>query len=135
MDPSKVEAVKNWPVPTHLKAVQGFIGFCNFYRRFIKDFSKIVAPLTKLTRKDQLFLWDDACQKAFEQLKEAIGSAAILWHYDPFRQAVLETDASNNVTGGVLSQYDDEGVLRPVAFYSKICCRPNVTTTFTTKSC
>ena len=119
MDPKKVQAVIEWPTPTSLKQVQGFIGFCNLYRRFIKDFSKIVRPMMKLTQKDTLFEWSPACQSSFDSLKEKITSAPVLRHYDRSRKAVLETDSSDYVNGGVLSQEDDEGDLHPVAFYSK----------------
>lgn len=119
MDPEKVKAVKDWTAPTHLKAVQGFIGFCNFYRRFINEFSKLAKPLTALTKKDAPFVWGPEQNAAFEKLKDAMIAAPILKHFDPKRQAILETDASDYVTGGVLSQRDDEGVIHPVAFFSK----------------
>jgi len=95
------------------------VGFVNFYRRFIRDFSKLVKPFTQLTRKDTPFVWNEACVQAFRNLKEQVSSAPVLRHFDPKRQAILETDASNYVKGEILSQYDDEGVLHPVAFYSK----------------
>lgn len=119
MDPKKVEAVVNWARPTNLKEVQSFVGFVNFYRRFIKGFSKITKPLAALARKDNPFVWTEDCSKAFESLKAAVTSAPILKHFDPKRQAIMETDSSDYVNGGVLSQYDDDGVLHPVAYYSK----------------
>ena len=119
MDPQKVKAVLDWVQPTNLKEVQGFIGFANFYRRFIQDFSKIVKPLISLTRKEVPFAWTEDCTKAFQDLKQAMTKAPVLRHFDPNRQAILETDASDLVTGEILSQYDNEGVLHPVAFYNK----------------
>ncbi len=119
MDPKKIECILNWKTPTNLKEVQGFVGFANFYRRFIHEFSKIVRALVNLTKKDTPFVWNDACEKALKRLKERVTSAPVLRHYDPSRQAILETDSSDYVLGGVLSQHDDEGVLHPVAFYSK----------------
>ena len=119
MDPRKVEAVVNWKTPSNLKEVQGFVGFANFYRRFIKDFSKVVKPLVALTRKDTPFVWSQDCTQAFQSVKQQVTAAPVLRHFDPKRQAILETDASDYVTGGVLSQYDDDHVLRPVAFYSR----------------
>ena len=119
MDPQKVKAVLDWVRPTNLKEVQGFIGFANFYRRFIQDFSKIVKPLVALTRKEVPFAWTEDCTKAFQDLKQAMTKAPVLRHFDPSHQAILETDTSDLVTGGILSQYDHEGVLHPVAFYNK----------------
>jgi hypothetical protein len=83
MDPEKVRAVAEWREPTNVKGVQSFLGFANFYMRFIQDFSKITAPLTRLTRKDTHWEWDDAAQSAFEQLKQAMVSEPILRHFDP----------------------------------------------------
>jgi hypothetical protein len=78
MDPEKVRAVVEWREPTNMKGVQSFLGFANFYRRFIRDFSKITAPLTRLSRKDTPWKWDDTAQSAFEQLKQAMVSELIL---------------------------------------------------------
>ena len=95
------------------------MGFCNFYRRFIKDFSKIMHPMVKLTRKDNIFEWSQACQKAFEVMKDLITQAPVLKHFDMTKEAILETDSSDYVNSGVLSQYNDEGLLHPVAYYNK----------------
>lgn len=119
MDPAKIAAVVDWTTPTNLKEMQAFVGFCNFYRRFIKNFSKIVRPMVKLTRKDVAFEWSEDCQQAFNQLKIVITQAPVLRHFDRSKEAILETDSSDFVNGGVLSQYDEDGVLHPVAFYSK----------------
>ena len=119
MDPAKVETVKDWKTPTCVTDVQAFIGFGNFYRRFIRDFSKLTAPLNRLTKKDVPFVWDDTCEKAFIKLKEAFTTAPILRPFDWTKDVILETDASDYVSAGVLSQYDDEGRLHPVAFFSK----------------
>ena len=119
VDPDKLNAVKDWTIPINLKQTQAFLGFCNFYRRFIKDFSKMAKPLVKLTCKDTPFLWSPACQEAFDMLKQAMVTTPVLSHFDRTKEAVLETDSSDFVNGGVLSQYDDQGRLHPVAFYSK----------------
>ncbi len=119
MDPAKVETIVQWPSLINVKDVQSFLGFANFYRRFIYGYSKIASPLTQLTRKDVPFMWSSECQSAFETLKKAFTSDIILRHYNPDRKIVVETDASDYVSGGILSQYDDQEVLHPVAYFSK----------------
>lgn len=119
MDPLKVQMIIAWATSICLKEVQAFVGFCNFYRRFIRGFSKIVHSMLKLTLKDTPFNWSSACQKAFELLKESIITTSMLRHYDRSKQIVLEIDSSNYVNDGVLSQYDDKENLHLVAFYSK----------------
>lgn len=99
--------------------MRSFLGFANFYRRFIRDFADITAPLTALTKKDTKFVWDSTADKAFNQLKEMFITAPILTQFDPDRATVVEADSSGWATGGVLSQYDDNGVLRPCAFFSR----------------
>jgi hypothetical protein len=120
MDPAKLASVKEWPKPKKVKEVQAFLGFANFYRRFIKDFAKHAKPLTTLTKKDQPWVWEEAQEKAFEGLKEAFTSAPILRIPDDTNPFWLETDASDFATGAVLSQLDPtNGIYHPVAFYSK----------------
>jgi hypothetical protein len=119
MDPSKVSAVVDWPRPANVKDVQSFLGFANFYRRFIKDFAKKASSLTKLTKKDTPFVWDAACKQAFESLKEAFTSAPILRHFDPDKPSTIECDSSDYVNAGCLSQPDEDGILHPVAFFSQ----------------
>jgi CRISPR/Cas system CMR-associated protein Cmr5 small subunit len=114
VDPEKIQTIVNWPQPTCLKDVQAFIGFGNFYRRFIRDFSKIISPLVRLTHK-----WNHDCQEAFSCLKAAFTQALTLLPFDWEKDVILETDASDHVSAGVLSQHDDNGVLHPVAFFSK----------------
>jgi hypothetical protein len=123
MDPEKIKAVQEWPRPTSLKDVQAFLGFCNFYRRFITGYSNIVKPLTTLTSnaaKDFRYPWapDSSEELAFQQLKSVFLLAGILAHFDPSKETWVETDASDYVTAAILSQFDDKGVLRPVAFLS-----------------
>jgi hypothetical protein len=119
MDPAKVATVQEWPEPRNVKDVQSFLGFANFYRWFVKGYSQIVAPMTWLTRKDTHFVWSAECSQSFETLKKAFTMAPVLRHFDYERQIIVETDASDYVSAGVLSQYDDEGILHPVAFFSK----------------
>ena len=119
MDQEKITAILEWPTPRTVKQVQAFLGFANFYRRFIKDFSFKSRGLTRLTRKDQKFLWDDTAQLSFEQLKESFTNETLLRHFDPARPILLETDASDFAIGAVLSQKFDNGLTHPVAFYSR----------------
>ena len=122
MDPSKVSTVVDWPAPKHLKDVRSFLGFANFYRRFIKGL-RCHLPLTALTRKEQgkhvPFVCVPAQQDAFGRLKTASTTAPVLAHFDFDRRIVVETDASDYVSAGVLSQYDDQRILHPVAYFSK----------------
>ena len=78
-----------------------------------------MAPLTKLSRKDIPFVWTTECQAAVDTLNTAFTTAPILRHFDHDREIIVETDASDYVSAGILSQYDDDGILHPVAFFSK----------------
>lgn len=120
MDPEKVSEVTEWPAPTKVKQVQAFLGFANFYRRFIKDFAKIARPLTDLTKKDQPWAWGEAQHNAFEVLKKAFTTAPILRILDDVNPFRLSTDASNFAIGAVLSQLDPvDKKWHPTAFSSK----------------
>lgn len=118
MDPQKVTCITGWEPCNNVKDVQAFLGFSNFYRRFIKNFSRKVRPLVHLTQKNVKFEWNAACKKSFKTLKDAFTDAPILRHYDPKRETFVEADASDYVSAGVISQLDNDGVLHPVAFMS-----------------
>ena len=118
MDPGKVAAVKDWPTPKNLKEVRGFIGFANFYRRFIKDFAKLARPLHDLTKKEVPFQWGPNQQQAFDNLKTAFTTAPILRLWNPELPTKLEVDASGFATGGVILQQQEDQLWRPVAFRS-----------------
>jgi len=118
MDPKKVEAIVSWEVPKTVRDVQCFLGFANFYRIFIKNYSQVAAPLTRLTCKDK-FEWGPQAEKAFQDLKMAFTTAPILVHPDFTKAFYLETDASDFALGAVLSQMGIERKLHPVAFYSR----------------
>ena len=119
MDPAKVAAIREWATPANVKDVQGFLGFANFYRRFIRGFSTVTQPLTELTKKNVTWNWTEICTDAFELLKDLFTTAPILALFDPDKESIIETDASDHVSAGVHSQLDNAGVLRPVAFFSK----------------
>lgn len=119
VDPDKISVIKDWKPPTHVRGVQSFLGFCNFYRRFIKDYGRIARPLVLLTRKDAPFLFDTNCMTSFEKLKNMLINAPVLVHYQTHLPSMIETDASDGVVGGVLSQLQDDGQWHPVAFFTK----------------
>ena len=121
MDPEKTKAVQGWPVPSSIKEVQSFLGFANYYRRFIPRYTSLALPLTQLLHKDTLFHWDKAEQNAFNTLKEEFKDGKVLLHFDPLKPTTLETDASDFAISGILYQAskDKQAELQPVAFYSR----------------
>lgn len=118
MDPEKIRAITEWEPPRSIRGVRSFVGFANFYRQFIKEFSSIVAPLTKLTGKNAEFIWEPAQQEAFTKLKEAFVTEPALAFFDPELETIMETDASGMSSGGTLSQFGRDGILRTVAYFS-----------------
>jgi len=119
MAKDKVEAVLSWNAPASLTEVQSFLGFANFYWRFIKDYSKIARPLTELTKKGEGWNWTAEANKAFQELKNLFTTAPILAHFNAQKLVIIETDASDFVIGAILSQQDEDGRLHPVAFHSR----------------
>ena len=120
VDPKKVEAVAKWPRPTSQTEVRSFLGLVGYYRRFIKHFSKIAAPLTNLTKVDSdvVFQWDAECEKAFQTLRKVLISAPVLLFPDVTKPFVVYTDASAVAIAAVLLQDQGNG-LQPVAYFSK----------------
>ena len=119
MDPKKVEAVTTWPTPKSVKDIQSFLGFANFYRRFIKNYSKEAEPLTQMTRKDTVFEWGEKQQQAFKKLQQAFITEPVLVMYNPEKPLTMETDASDKALGACISQPDEHGILHPIAFHSR----------------
>ncbi len=119
MNSWKVDVIWSWKVSRSLTYVQIFIDFCNFYQRFIKNFSKIIWFMIKLTQKDHLFEWTEICQIIFEELKQQMMTVFILKHFNSIRKAILKTNFLNYVNNKVLSQYDDKDILHSMIFYSK----------------
>ena len=114
-----MKVIVNWATSINLKEVQSFMRFINFYRCFIKNFSKLVKSFTQLTRKNTSFVWNKVCVQAFDDLKKQVSSISVLRHFDSKRQTILEIDASDYVKDEILSQYNDKKVLHSVTFYSK----------------
>ena len=123
-DPEKVGKVASWPVPTSRREVQQFVGFANYYRRFIKDFAQLARPLHRLTERTAPFTWSHECQESFDQLRERLCSTPILAYPDFQRPFILDTDASDTGIGGVLSQMDDQGRERVIAYGSRLLSKP-----------
>ncbi|MBW0544595.1 hypothetical protein O181_084310 [Austropuccinia psidii MF-1] len=117
MDQAKVQQILNWPPPRNLKALQSFLGFSNFYCRFIKNYSKKISSLTGFLKKDSRFPLNEEALRQFHQLKEAFTTAPILSHFNPSLPTIVETDASDYALGAVLSQVSDSGK-HPIAFDS-----------------
>uniref|UniRef100_A0A8C6PPJ8 ribonuclease H n=1 Tax=Nothobranchius furzeri TaxID=105023 RepID=A0A8C6PPJ8_NOTFU len=118
MDCDKVKAVLEWPVPTGRKQLQRFLGFANFYRRFIRDFSGVAAPLHRLTSAKVRFVWDTAANMAFVELKRRFSAAPILTQPDTSKQFIVEVDASESGVGAVLSQRASDNKIHPCAYFS-----------------
>ncbi|QRV77082.1 Retrotransposable element Tf2 protein [Ceratobasidium sp. AG-Ba] len=136
MEEEKIKAIMEWGAPRKIKEVQAFLGFVNFYRRFIAEISKIAKsalanlyptvlqpvtarPLHDLTKKDTRFEWSQECQQAFEEIKKRVSQDPVLIHPDPDKPFILETDASGIAIGAILSQRGEDGYLHPVAYLSK----------------
>ena len=116
--PDKVSAVATWPAPKTLKALQSFLGFVNFYRRFIPNFAQISVPLTKLLAKNAAYNWNTKCQEAFDTLRDSLLCEPLIKHYDPSLPTRVETDSSGYAIGAVLAQEHKDG-WHPVAFLSR----------------
>jgi len=119
MDPAKLKGISEWKTPNSVKEVRSFLGFANFYRRFIADYSTLARPLIDLTKKDVTFEWTIERQKTFEKLKKCFTTAPVLQIPDKYRQFAIATDASLYATGGVLLQKNSNGEWLPCSFISQ----------------
>ena len=118
-DPSKVQAVQDFPVPSDLKNLCSFLGLTSYYRRFMPNYSVLANPLYALTHKDVTFEWSDECQQAFDRLKESLTHAPILAFPDFTQDFQMETDASGASLGAILAQSGSSGGHRAIAFASR----------------
>jgi len=118
MDDSKVQVIQEWLVLRKVKDIQSFLGFTNFYRCFIVNYSDVTIPLTRLTHKNSAWNWSSSCQEVFTLLKKAFTTALILRHFDPSMPPIIETNASDYAITGVFSLCTEDGNVHPVTFYS-----------------
>ena len=119
VDPKKVSAVTKFQTPVDVKSLRAFLGLASYYRRFVPAFSSVANPLYSLTRKDVAFVWSQECDTAFTQLKELLTQAPVLAYPSFGRDFLLETDASGVGLGAILSQKQEDGSIRPIAFASR----------------
>ncbi|MBW0557747.1 hypothetical protein O181_097462 [Austropuccinia psidii MF-1] len=115
---AKVQKILNWPPPRNLKALQSFLSFANFYRRFIKNYSKKISSLTSFLKKDSCFPLNEEALSQFNQVKEAFTAAPILSHFSPSLPTIVETDASNYALGAVLRK-TSHCIQQPQAYPSR----------------
>ena len=114
----KVQTIQDWPIPNSIKEVQAFLGFVNFYRQFICDYSKVAMSLIALTQKNQHFIWTTKADLTFKNLKSKFIQTLVLIHPNFEQPFIVETDASDRATGAILLQYGNDGYLHPCAFCS-----------------
>ena len=119
MAQNKIQAIQDWPEPHKVQDIMSFLGFANFYHRFIYSYLEITVPLTQLTRKDVLWDFSDNCRKSFEKLKKAFTTALVLTHWIPDTLIMVETDASDYALVAVLSIQPPDGNYHPVVFHSQ----------------
>ena len=119
MDPTKLSGIAEWPIPAKVKDVQSFLGFTNYYRRFIGDYSNIAQPLIDLTKKNQEWKWSSSCQKAFDQLKEEFSKQPVLLLPDLNKPFAIAMDTSKDASGGILLQADSNGEWHPCSYLSQ----------------
>lgn len=116
---TKIEAIRNLKEPTNKDEVRSFIGLINYYGRFFKDLSTVLFPLNNLLKDKVPFIWNEKCQRAFDEVKREIASKKHLVHYDPRLPLVLATDASPVGVGAVLSHIYPDGTEKPIQFASQ----------------
>jgi len=126
MSPDKIQIISNWPEPRKVKDIQSFLGFANFYRRFIFNYLDIMVPLTQLTQKDAPWNFSEDCQHYFNALKHAFTTAPILTHFIPDTPIIVETDTSDYAVAGILSITCTNREICPVAYYSQTLTSPEL---------
>lgn len=117
-DPSKVSAILDMHPPRTVRELRRFLGIVGWYRRFVDNYASLTAPLTDLTSKRRQFIWNEEAQTSFDDIKKVLTTAPLLVTPDFTRPFVVQCDASTSGVGGVLSQEDEEGIERPIAYFS-----------------
>jgi len=127
-DPSKVAAIKSYPIPMDVVELRRFLGLIGYYRKFIKGFALIAKPLHALLKKGVTYEWSPDCQESFERLIHLLSDDITLAYPDfqaakddPKRALIIQTDASRDGIAGVLGQMDGQGGVRPIIFVSRAC--------------
>ena len=126
MSNTKVKTIQKWPEPKKVKDIQSFLGFANFYKHFIFNYSDIVILLTHLTRKNTPWNFDDNCKIAFNTLKQAFTSTPILTYWVPDAQLVVKTDVSDYALAAILSIMTKDNEIYPIAFHSQMFSAPEL---------
>jgi hypothetical protein len=123
MESNRISTIEDWPTPESVRHVQVLLGFTNFYRRFIRKYAQVTAPISNLlkTMGSQKWEWNWDAELAFRKLKKAFTEAPILQHFNLQKPIILRADASGFAIAGILNQYDRFGILRTVNFYSRKC--------------
>ena len=121
MDPERIRTVAEWPIPESILDIQVFLGFSNFYRRFIEGYSCVVLLITCLLCKGQPFEWSIEAQASFDKLKSLFTSTPIFRHFDLELPTTVHVNSSGFAISGIMSQYDADGILHPIAFWSQKC--------------
>ena len=119
MDSTKLQGILEWPTPKTVKEVWSFLGFGNFYRWFIKNFSHLAHALNNLLKKDKKFIWSNECQESFDLLKKRFTEEPVLMMPDHTRPFQIQVDSSLFATEGILTQMDTNGDCHPCTYPSK----------------
>jgi len=123
MESDRISTIEDWPTPKSIRDVQVFLGFTNFYRRFIREYATVTTPISDLLKNSPgKWEWTRAAELTFRKLKNAFPEAPIHQHFDPAKPIILQTDPSGFTIAGILNQYDGLGILGPVNFYSRKYC-------------
>ena len=135
VDSSKTDVVKKYPAPRNPHEIRQFLGLCNYYRRFVKDYAKIAVPLNNLLQKDKEFNWTESCQKSFDTLKQALTSAPILAYPDMSKPFIFTCDASGLAIGYILGQLDENNKERVISYSGRALRKNELNWTITEKEC